>query len=223
VLKGALLLRVWDVSIARPTRDIDLLARPGNDLDAIRRLVGDICKAPVEPDGMEFDPGTVVTERISEDADYEGVRATFQGLLGTVRCAMQIDMGFSDVVTPGPVDVDYPTILDLPAPHLRAYNRETAIAEKLEAMLKLGELNSRMKDSFDVWILSTTASFGGRALVEAVLPPSGAAARPWTQRPCASRTTTPARSQRTHSGGLSSGVRNCGMCRSPSRLSGSQR
>jgi predicted nucleotidyltransferase component of viral defense system len=168
VLKGALLLRVWAVPVARPTRDIDLLARTSNDLDAVRRVVGDICKTAVEPDGMEFDPGTVATERISEDADYEGVRATFQGLLGTVRCAMQIDMGFSDVVTPGPVEVDYPTILDLPSPHVRAYNRETAIAEKLEAMLKLGELNSRMKDFYDVWVLSTTASFSARALVEAV-------------------------------------------------------
>lgn len=168
VLKGALLLRVWAVPVARPTRDIDLLARTSNDLDAVRRVVGDICQAAVEPDGMEFDPGTVVTERISEDADYEGVRATFQGLLGTVRCAMQIDMGFSDVVTPGPVEVDYPTILDLPSPRLRAYNRETAMAEKLEAMLKLGEINSRMKDFFDVWVLSTTTSFNGRALVEAV-------------------------------------------------------
>jgi predicted nucleotidyltransferase component of viral defense system len=168
VLKGALLLRAWAVPAARPTRDIDLLARTGNDLDAVRRVVGDICQTAVEPDGMEFDPGTVVTERISEDADYEGVRATFQGLLGTVRCAMQTDMGFSDVVTPGPVEVDYPTILDLPAPHLRAYNRETAIAEKLEAMVKLGELNSRMKDFFDIWALCTTTSFNGRALVEAV-------------------------------------------------------
>ena len=168
VLKGALLLRVWGVPAARPTRDIDLLGRTSNDLNAVRRVVAGICQTTAEPDGMEFDPGTVVTERISEDADYEGVRATFRGLLGTVRCAMQIDMGFSDVVTPAPVEIDYPTILGLPSPHLRAYNRETAIAEKLEAMVKIGELNSRMKDFFDVWILSASADFSGRALAEAV-------------------------------------------------------
>jgi predicted nucleotidyltransferase component of viral defense system len=80
---------------------------------------------------------------------------------------MQIDMGFSDVVTPGPVEIDYPTVLDLPAPRLRAYNRETVIAEKLEAMVKLGELNSRMKDFFDVWTLASSQAFSGPALVEA--------------------------------------------------------
>ena len=77
---------------------------------------------------------------------------------------MQIDMGFSDVVTPAPVEIDYPTILGLPSPHLRAYTRETAIAEKLEVMVKIGELNSRMKDFFDVWILSTTPDFSGTAM-----------------------------------------------------------
>jgi hypothetical protein len=110
----------------------------------------------------------VATERISEDADYQGVRAKFQGLLGTVRCPMQIDVGFSDVVTPGPVEIDYPTTLDQPAPHLRAYNKETVIAEKFEAMIKLGELNSRMKDFFDVWTLANSTSFGGPSMVETV-------------------------------------------------------
>lgn len=121
VLKGALLLRVWDVAVGRPTRDIDLLARTSNDLDSVRTVVEAICGTSVEDDGMEFDSNSVTTERISEDADYEGVRATFGGSLGTARCPMQIDMGFSDVVTPRPVEIDYPTILDLPAPHLRAY------------------------------------------------------------------------------------------------------
>ena len=168
VLKGALLLRVWDVAVGRPTRDIDLLARTSNDLDSVRTVVEAICGTSVEDDGMKFDSNSVTTERISEDADYEGVRATFGGLLGTARCPMQIDMGFSDVVTPRPVEIDYPTILDLPAPHLRAYNRETVIAEKLEAMVKLGELNSRMKDFFDVWALAANHSFSGPELVETV-------------------------------------------------------
>jgi hypothetical protein len=128
VLKGALLLRVWDVPAARATRDIDLLARTSNDPDAVRRVVAGICGTTVEPDGMAFDHTRVTAEHISEDAHYKGVRATFRGLLGTVRCAMQIDMGFSDVVSPAPVEIDYPTLLGLPSPHLWAYNRETAIA-----------------------------------------------------------------------------------------------
>lgn len=168
VLKGALLLRVWDIPIARPTRDIDLLARTSNDLEAIRSTVAAICGTPVEDDGMDFDGASVAAERISEDADCQGVRATFRGSLGKVRCPMQIDVGFSDVVTPGPVEIDYPTILDQPVPHLRAYNRETVIAEKFEAMIKLGELNSRMKDFFDVWALANSAPFSGLALGETV-------------------------------------------------------
>lgn len=168
VLKGALLLRVWDTPVGRSTRDIDLLARTSNDLESIRSTVASICATSAESDGMEFNGESVATERISEDADYQGVRATFHGSLGTARCPMQIDMGFSDVVTPGPVAIDYPTILDLPAPHLRAYNRETVIAEKFEAMVKLGELNSRMKDFFDVWTLASSQTFSGPVLVETV-------------------------------------------------------
>ncbi len=87
------------------------------------------------------------------------MRAEFNASLGNARIAMQIDLGFSDVVTPAPVDLSYPTILDYPAPRLKAYNRETAIAEKFEAMVKLGELNSRMKDFFDIWSLAGNQSF----------------------------------------------------------------
>lgn len=165
VLKGALLLRVWDAPVERPTRDIDLLARTNNDLNSVRRVVQTICGTLVPDDGMIFDANSVATERISEDADYEGVRATFNGILSAARCPMQIDMGFSDVITPGPVEIGYPTILDLPAPHLKAYNCETVIAEKFEAMVKLGELNSRMKDFFDVWILASSQSFSGPEFV----------------------------------------------------------
>jgi len=96
------------------------------------------------------------------------VRATFVARLATSRLAMQIDMGFSDVVTPAPVTLDYPTILDHPAPVLKAYNRETAIAEKFEAMVSLGRLNSRMKDFFDIWLLATTAEFRGEDLQDAI-------------------------------------------------------
>ena len=81
---------------------------------------------------------------------------------------MQIDLGFSDIVTPEPLVIEYPTLLDMPAPRLQAYNAETAIAEKLEAMVKLGELNSRVKDFFDVWVLAATQSFDGTILKEAV-------------------------------------------------------
>jgi predicted nucleotidyltransferase component of viral defense system len=150
VLKGGLLLSAWDLPIYRPTRDIYLLARTPNDLDGVRAMISEICKEEVEPDGLVFDETTVSAERIAEDAVYKGVRSTFAGNLGNARIAMQIDLDFSDVVTPGPIALTIPTILELPAPELQAYNQETTIAEKFEAMVKLGELNSRMKDFFDI-------------------------------------------------------------------------
>jgi hypothetical protein len=112
ILKGALMLVAWRAPILRATRDIDLLARTSNDLDEIKHIIAEICRTDVEDDGVWFDPESVSTTRIAEDADYEGVRATFTGRLATTRLSMQIDMGFSDVVTPGPVGISYPTILD---------------------------------------------------------------------------------------------------------------
>lgn len=168
VLKGALLLLVWDTPITRPTRDIDLLGRVSNDLDSIRSVIAEVCETSVEDDGLVFDTTGVTTERIAEDADYEGVRAKFHARLGNTRIAMQIDIGFSDVITPGPVRISYPTILGQPTPNLHAYNRETAVSEKFEAMVKLGELNSRMKDFFDIWLLAGSFNFDGRTLAESI-------------------------------------------------------
>ncbi|MFN0016864.1 MAG: nucleotidyl transferase AbiEii/AbiGii toxin family protein [Pirellulaceae bacterium] len=168
ILKGALLFVVWKTPATRPTRDIDFLGRLNNDPEYIRSVVADVCQAHVDDDGLMFDPATVATERIAEDADYQGVRATFQATLGNARIPMQIDIGFSDVMTPGPTAVSYPTILDFPAASLLAYNRETAIAEKFEAMVKLGELNSRMKDFFDVATLASNFDFEGQELATAI-------------------------------------------------------
>lgn len=92
----------------------------------------------------------------------------FPGQLGQARLNMQIDLGFSDTITPGPVDLSYPTLFDQPPPKLRAYNRETAIAEKFEAMIKPGEMNSRMKDFFDIWTLLHNQSFDGALLHSAI-------------------------------------------------------
>lgn len=168
VLKGALMLLVWRLPATRPTRDIDLLARMSNDLEAIARVVADICTIPAPDDGMTFDSASVSTSRIAEDALYEGVRATFTARIGSTRLPMQIDLGFSDLITPGPERIAFPCLLGHAAPMLNAYNRETAIAEKYHAMVKLGELNSRMKDFFDIWALATTGPFDGAALSAAI-------------------------------------------------------
>jgi predicted nucleotidyltransferase component of viral defense system len=168
VLKGALMLLVWETPMTRPTRDIDLLGRIKNNSESISAFVAEVCRVPVEDDAMAFDGSRVSVQRITEDADYAGMRAKFRGSLGNTRVPMQIDIGFSDIVTPEPTLITYPTILELPSPVLTAYNRETTIAEKFQAMVKLGELNSRMKDFFDVRQLASTYDFGGERLAEAI-------------------------------------------------------
>jgi predicted nucleotidyltransferase component of viral defense system len=173
VLKGALLLTAWRAPVSRPTIDIDLSGRTGNDLEHIRSIFDLFCQSQVEPDGIEFDPATVEVSRIAEDADYEGVRARFNGLLARARIPMQIDVGFGDVIVPGPTEIAYPTLLNFPAPRLMAYPRETVIAEKLEALTQLGLLNSRMKDFYDLALLARLYSFDGTLLARGILATFG--------------------------------------------------
>jgi hypothetical protein len=168
VLKGALMLHVWDAPLARATKDVDLLGRLDNSLENLERVVRGVCAADVEPDGMVFDAATVKTERIKEDADYEGVRVRFVGLLGKARVAMQIDVGFGDVVTPGAESISYPVLLDFPVPALSGYPRETVVAEKFQAMVYLRTMNSRMKDFYDVWLLASQFAFDGELLAKAI-------------------------------------------------------
>ncbi len=171
ILKGALMLRVWFSPQAstqfRPTMDIDMLGLTSNEEDSIIDKIKDIISVDTEPDGLIFDLDSIRAERITEDADYEGIRVRFTGSLDTARIHMQIDVGFGDIVHPEPVESELPTILDFPAPKLLCYSRESAIAEKFEAMLKLGELNSRMKDFFDIWLLSQQFDYDGADLAEA--------------------------------------------------------
>jgi Nucleotidyl transferase AbiEii toxin, Type IV TA system len=121
-----------------------------------------------EPDGVRFDPDTVSAERIAEAADYEGVRVNLKAYLERAKIPIQIDIGFGDAVTPPPVENNYPTLLGSTAPRLLTYPRETVVAEKLEAMVKLGIANSRMKDFYDMEVLSRTFSFSGKSLREAI-------------------------------------------------------
>ncbi len=169
ILKGALLLRVWDAPAVRPTMDIDLLARTSNDPTALTHVIQDVCRqGTLAPDGLEFDAESVTARVIAEEADYEGVRLRFRGKLGTARVTMQIDVGFGDVVTPPPSVVDYPTLLGDPAPRVLAYPREAAVAEKFQVMLHRAELNSRLRDYYDIWLLSRSFPFDGELLASAI-------------------------------------------------------
>ena len=168
VLKGALMLRVWRSPELRPTMDIDILGRTNNQQAEIVSQIQDISNEDVEEDGLIVNSDSIQVERIIENAEYEGLRVRFPGTLGSAKLHMQIDIGFGDIVYPEPVKSDLPVMLDFAAPRLLCYSRESAIAEKLEAMVKLGILNSRMKDFYDIWLLSRQFDFVGAELAEAI-------------------------------------------------------
>ena len=168
VLKGAVMFKVWGGSPSRPTKDIDFLARMDNAVAPVVAVVSEVCGQAVEADGLDFDVASVTGAVITKDADYSGVRVTFLVTLQNARVSMQIDMGFDDVVTPTPTMSEYPALLDFPAPRLLGYPRETVVAEKFEAMTKLGQLNSRMKDFYDLWVLSRRFDFNGATLASAI-------------------------------------------------------
>jgi hypothetical protein len=168
ILKGALMLPVWNGSASRPTMDIDFLGRMDNELDVIALASRDICRISIVPDGMTFDAASVSVTRIAEDAGYEGARTRLRGNLGNARVSIQIDIGFGDVIVPGPEHLEYPGLLDFPRAKLKGYTKESTIAEKYHAMVKFGVLNSRMKDFYDIWLLSNTCNFKGDILTEAI-------------------------------------------------------
>ncbi len=150
ILKGALMFTAWGGPQSRPTKDIDLLARLENAVEAVAALMREVCSRAVEPDGLVFDVESVAGEAIKEDADYSGVRVTFLVTLQNARVSMQIDIDFGDVVTPAATMITYPVLLDFATLELMGYPRETVVSEKFEAMTKLGLLNSRIKDFYDL-------------------------------------------------------------------------
>lgn len=168
ILKGALLFSCWTGAPHRPTRDLDLLGYGAPDIGLMENVIRDLCEIEAEPDGLIFQPSSVHGERIKDEEEYEGVRLRLIALLGQARIPLQIDVGFGDRVVPGPEEIDFPTLLDFPAPHLKSYTRESVVAEKFEAMVKLGILNSRMKDFYDLWSLSLSFSFDGPTLCNAI-------------------------------------------------------
>ncbi len=168
VLKGALLFELWTRHPHRPTRDLDLAGQRETTVDGMKEIFAEISAQPVESDGLIFDPKAVRAEMIREELAYQGVRVRCLARLGNARIPLQVDVGFGDAITPGPVKLEYPTLLDFPAPRLEAYPRETVVAEKFHALVKLGLTNSRMKDFYDLWILGREFKFEGRLLAQAI-------------------------------------------------------
>ena len=168
LLKGGLLLMGRGLPQARPTRDIDFLGLMPNDVDAVSRTIRAIGETPFQ-DGMVYDFSRMTHEILTPESDYRGVRLKFSGWLGRARVPMQIDIGFGDKVVPDPTEMVFPTLLDIEPPIILGYTSETVIAEKFEAALDLADLNSRMKDFYDIWFLCQTCGFEGRILKEAII------------------------------------------------------
>lgn len=159
VLKGALLLKTIGVPTARPTIDIDMLRQGKADQATLMALIRNCATLAVEPDGLTFLADSVVAEEITKDSEYKGTRVLLDARMDNVRLRIQVDFGVGDVMVPGPRMIEYPSVLNSDIIQLLAYPVESAIAEKLQAMVALGDTNSRMKDFYDVWICSKHLDF----------------------------------------------------------------
>ena len=169
ILKGASLFLVWKGQNYRVTRDADLLGSGNSDIKRLSDVFLDVCGvACPQDDGMTYLIDSLKAEEIREDNEYDGVRITLNGLLNQARIPLQVDIGFGDAVTPAPELIEYPTLFDGPAPQMKAYPRYTLVAEKLEAMVRLGLANSRMKDFYDIWLLSKLFGFDRLILGQAI-------------------------------------------------------
>ncbi len=168
VLKGATLFALWSEMPHRSTKDLDLLGFGDSSLTALNGTFREICRLEVENDGLRFDETSVKSQEIKSLDEYVGARVTLMAYLGSAKLPLQIDIGIGDALVPPAEEVIYPTLLDQPAPRLKAYCRETVIAEKFHAMVVHGMQNTRMKDYFDIYYLSQNFSFVRERLVVAI-------------------------------------------------------
>jgi predicted nucleotidyltransferase component of viral defense system len=166
VLKGAMLFALWSDEPHRPTQDLDLLGFGNSSIGELERVFREICEVAADEDGLLFQAGAVKGRAIREDNIYDGVRLNLKATLGQAVIPLQI--GFGDAPVPAPELIEYPATLDLPAARLRAYRRETVIAEKFNAMVELGLRNTRLKDFYDLWALAGSCDFEGEKLSEAI-------------------------------------------------------
>jgi len=168
VLKGAALFTVWTGKPHRATRDLDLLGFGDSSEANLREVFNDVATMKTEADGVSFDASALEVGPIRESQEDGGVRVTLEAHVAEAKVRVQIDVGFGDAMTPEAIEIDFPPLLSFPAPRLRAYPRETVIAEKLDAMVQLGLANSRMKDFYDLKLLSELFDFDGELLVKAI-------------------------------------------------------
>jgi hypothetical protein len=168
VLKGALLFALWQPKLHRVTRDLDLLGFGNPSSERLVQSFQDICNVEVEPDAVDFDSGSIVAEAIRSQDEYAGIRVKLKARIGQAVIPLQVDVGFGDALPDGPEEITFPVLLGMAAPRLRAYRRESVVAEKLEAIVELGMVNTRFKDYFDLRFLAQNFSFKGVALSTAI-------------------------------------------------------
>lgn len=170
-LKGGALLYAFNQEKSRPTKDIDFLGiNINNDQAHIKSIFEQITTIKCEEDGITFDPNSITTEDITQEKKYHGLRLTILATLDTIRQQISMDIGFGDIVTPGPQNLDYPLLLEnVPSVKILAYSLETVIAEKFEAMISLSVNNSRMKDFFDVFCILNDGNLREDVLEEAII------------------------------------------------------
>lgn len=168
ILKGATLLALWGGAVYRPSGDLDFTGYGSPLADDVRSTIRDICAISVADDGIVFDSREIDVEPIREHGEYDSLRARFKALLDSARIPMQIDIGFGNAIQPPPIDANYSVLLDAPRPRIRVYPHEAFVAEKLHAMITLGERNSRYKDFYDLQALAQYSSFDGENLLRAM-------------------------------------------------------
>ena len=167
VLKGAMLLATWLPDFHRVTRDLDLLGFGSSVPEKVAEIFHEVVDIKC-PDGVEFDTKSIRVERIREEQEYGGLRLRAIATLSDARIPVFVDIGFGDAVAPGLRDIEYPALLDFPVAKIRAYAPETVVAEKFQAMVALGRVNSRMKDFYDIWMLSRIFDFNRDSLAQAI-------------------------------------------------------
>ncbi|MBF0430878.1 MAG: nucleotidyl transferase AbiEii/AbiGii toxin family protein [Fibrobacteria bacterium] len=169
VLKGGLLFLAYQMPSQRPTKDIDFLGRAvKNDKRNIQDIFVNVCSIDSK-DGVQFKHETIAVKSIKEDAEYEGLRVNIPAIIAGAKLNLQIDVGFGDVQAVRPVKKDFPGLLSFPSPKLYMYRPESVVAEKFEAMVTRGTLNSRMKDYYDIFFLAQSWDFKQNTLREAII------------------------------------------------------
>jgi predicted nucleotidyltransferase component of viral defense system len=169
ILKGGLLLFSMSGFTGRPTRDIDFLAfQISNNMENIKEVFRKICRIEYN-DGIVFNSNSVSVEEIQKEAEGGGIRVKFTGYLGKAKEMLWVDIDFNDIVVPEVITADYPVLLDMDYPKIKMYSFESVVAEKFEAIVSLGELNSRMKDFYDVFILLSEKNFNRDILQKAIV------------------------------------------------------